>query len=358
MKRLTTSQLIPGMVVAQDVLSIDHQMILNKDTVLTDNMIVKLDMYGILTVYINKAIPLSGGSVPPGELSYSARIKSSEEFKKFKAQYEKEVDSFKIAINEVVERNAALDVTALLKHSLDMLDKADGKIAIFDMLQNMREYDDTTYAHCLNVGLICNIFASWLKLSPEETELVSACGLLHDIGKLLIPLSIINKPGKLTDMEYNEMKKHPHTGYRLLTSKKINEHICNAALMHHERCDGSGYPLGLKRDQIDRFAKIVAIADVYDAMTAARVYRGPMCPFQVIEIFESEGFQKYDVQYIMTFLEHVADTYIRNRCLLSDNRTGDIIFIDRNHLSRPIVQCGTEYVNLAEEPEIFIECLL
>ena len=138
----------------------------------------------------------------------------------------------------------------------------------------------------------------------------------------------------------------------------MNEHICNAALMHHERCDGSGYPLGLRGSQIDAYAKIVAIADVYDAMTAARVYRGPICPFRVIEIFEAEGLQKYDVKYVLCFLENIVNSYIQNRCRLSDGREGEIIFINKLKFSRPVVRCGNEYVDLAENPTLYIESLL
>ena len=92
--------------------------------------------------------------------------------------------------------------------------------------------------------------------------------------------------------------------------------------VHHERSNGSGYPLKLKGNQIDPYARIVAIADVYDAMTAARCYRGPLCPFRVIEMFEAEGFQKYDVSILLPFLENVVNSCLQNRCLLSDGRSG------------------------------------
>ena len=128
----------------------------------------------------------------------------------------------------------------------------------------------------------------------------------------------------------------------------VDEHVRKAAWMHHERMDGTGYPRQLAGKQIDKYARIVAIADVYDAMTAARCYRGPICPFHVIEIFEAEGFQRYDVKYLLTFMENVANTYIRSRCRLSNDREGDIIYINKEKLSRPIVQCGTEYINLAD----------
>ena len=102
----------------------------------------------------------------------------------------------------------------------------------------------------------------------------------------------------------------------------------------------------------------MAIADVYDAMTSSRVYRGPMCPFSVIEIFEEEGFQKYDISYILTFLENIVNTYIPNPCRLSDGREGTIVMINKQRLSRPIVKCGNDYVNLADTTNLRIECLL
>ena len=172
-------------------------------------------------------------------------------------------------------------------------------------------------------------------------ELATACGLFHDIGKMLIPYSIIAKPGRLSEEEFATVKKHPALGYELLQSQDVDVHVKNAALMHHERSDGSGYPSKLKGNQIDPYARMVAIADVYDAMTAARCYRGPLCPFCVIEMFETEGFQKYDVSILLPFLENVT-----------------IIYINKEKLSRPVVQYGEEYINLADQPDLKIEKLL
>lgn len=359
MKRLSILQLVPGMIVAQPVLSYDKQQVLPAGTVLTDKLITKLDLYGIITVYVQDTVPDAENlPIAPREPSYSQRIKSSESFQKFKTGYDLNVDSFRTVVNDVLQRNAPLDVTTLLNDTLSMLSKDRGHLGIMDMLHNMREYDDSTFAHCLNVGLICNVFATWLKFDQAQVELATACGLLHDVGKLLVPHSIITKPGKLSDEEYAEVQKHPLEGYQLLCANKVDEHVRNAALMHHERTDGSGYPMHLSGEQIDKFARIVAIADVYDAMTAARVYRGPQCPFKVIEIFESEGFRKYDVEYLLVFLENVVNSYIQNRCLLSDGTECDIIYINKSHLSKPIVQRGRQYINLAEHKHLSIVELL
>lgn len=358
MRRLSTLQLMPGMKAARDIISYDKGLKVPAGTVLDDKLITRLDLYGILTVYVEEEITAVPSVSAPREPSYSDRVKHSDEFLIFKTQYDDEIETFREVINNVVKKNLKLDIGELLQSSLDMIAGAWGKIGILDMLQNMREYDDSTFAHCLNVGLICNIFAHWLKFDVKQTELTTACGLLHDVGKLLVPHSIITKPGRLSHKEFSEIKKHPVEGYQLLRTQRLDDHICNSALMHHERCDGSGYPFGLKENETDRYARIVAIADVYDAMTAARVYRGPLCPFQVIEVFEKEGLVKYDTEYLLVFLENVVNTYIMNRCRLSDGRVGDIIYINKDKLSRPIVQCGTQYVNLSKTPELTIECLL
>ena len=359
MKKLSTLQLIPGMIVAEDVVSYDHQLILARGTVLTDKIISRLDLYGILTVNVNDYEPAaSSQNIVPKDLSYSERVKQSHAFKAFRKDYEINVESFRTTINKIVEKNIRLDMTALIKHSLNMIASHQGTIGILDMLQNMREYDDSTYDHSMNVALICNILATWLHMSQSDIKLATACGLLHDVGKLMIPHDIITKPAKLTEEEYSEIRKHPVTGYELLLSQDVDEHVRNAALMHHERNDGSGYPLKLKGNQIDLFASIVSIADVYDAMTAARVYRGPLCPFRVIEIFEDEGMQRYNVEVLLTFLENVTNTYLRNRCRISDGREGDIIFINKQKLSRPVVKTGSQYVDLAEQPTLRIECLI
>ena len=128
--------------------------------------------------------------------------------------------------------------------------------------------------------------------------------------------------------------------------------------MHHERCDGSGYPFGIRDSKIDPFAKMVAIVDVYDAMTSARVYRGPMCPFKVIDIFENEGLQKYDTHYIMTFLENIVNTYMLNRVKLNDGRVGDVVFVNRASLARPTIKCAHEFIDLSAEPSLYIEAII
>lgn len=356
MRRITARQLIPGMVVGEDIFSYSNQLLIPKGTVLTDSAITILEMYDIISIRIEDA-PLTktdNGITDP----LSVRMKNRAEYKKFKKKYELEVDYFKQYITRAIEKKQVINIDDLLDRTLELSESLQSTSEVIDILHCMREYDDLTYAHSINVALICNVASKWLDMSDEDVRMATSCGLLHDIGKIQIPKRILNKPSKLTADEFAIIKKHPVTGYQLLHQQSMHVHICNAALMHHERCDGTGYPLGITETQIDRFAKLVAIADVYDAMTAARVYRGPLCPFTVIDLFEKEGLQQYDPRYIMTFLENVVNTYIQNRCRLSNGQEGDIIYINKERLSRPMIQCGEEYINLTTRTDLSIECLL
>ncbi|HKM20921.1 MAG TPA: HD-GYP domain-containing protein [Lachnospiraceae bacterium] len=361
MKRIRTADLTPGMKTAEDVYSYNNQMILPKNTVLTDKMITRLEFYSVLAIKIQENDPFEADAAEVEEdevevtSSYSERVKSSKQFKAFEKKFLNETMSFEKNIRQIVEKNAPIDTNAMYRDVMSLISDNMNSITVFDMLHNMRQYDDFTYMHSINVALICNIFAKWLEFSPEEVETLTLCGLLHDIGKILIPDNIIKKPDRLSPAEYNVIKTHTLQGYNILMEYNINDAIKESALMHHERCDGSGYPLGLGEDRINKYAKIVAIADVYDAMTAARIYRGPLCPFKVISIFETEGLQKYDGKYILTFLEHIATTYMNNRVRLSNGKEGEVVFMNRNSLSKPMIKCGKTFIDLSKEPDIYIE---
>ena len=357
MPKLLIHELIPGMVTAEDVFSFNNQLILPKDMVLTDKAITKMEFYSIMAVNIKESSLHPEVTEPVKEPSYSEKIRSSSEYKRFKKEYEEEMESFKDSVNDLITLNV-MDTETLLKKPEKLLEESDSGIHIFDMLHNMRMYDDPTYAHCMNVALICNVFGSWIKMDEEDIKTLTLCGLLHDIGKIMIPDSIITKPARLTPEEYSVVKTHSLEGYNAIKSLNVDDHIKNAALMHHERCDGSGYPFGLKTNRIDRFARIVSIADVYDAMTSARVYRGPLCPFQVISIFEQEGLQKYDPEYILIFLGYIVNTYMHNRVKLSNGMEGDIVLINKMDLSKPMIKCGSHYIDLSREHGLYVEAIL
>lgn len=360
MKRLSTAELIPGMVTSEDVYTYTNQLLIPRGTVLTDKAITKLEFYSIINVRVEDELSKEYLANPgmPEDVSYAEKIKRSPEFIAFKARFDEEVPKFQNMLDAIALNKKVLNTDELLYFTLNLLKSESGYLSVFDMLHNMRQYDDMTYVHSINVALMCNVFARWLRMTEEETKIATLCGLLHDIGKVAVPQDIIKKPGKLTEGEYTLVKKHTLEGYNALKAQGAPLPIMNAALMHHERCDGSGYPFGIKNSKIDTFAKMVAIVDVYDAMTSARIYRGPMCPFKVVDIIEEECLQKYDTRFIMTFLENIVNTYMLNRVKLNDGRIGDVIFINRSSLARPTIKSGNEFIDLSTEPNLFIEAII
>lgn len=362
MKRVRTQELRPGMKTAEDVFSYNNQMIVPKGATLDDKIITRLEFYSVLAIRIAdeedeaaEAAEASENETVSDDSSYSQKVRASKQFKTFEKNFLESTESFKANLNSLVEDGSEVNTEELFHSIADMITEDMTSVSVFDMLHNMRQYDDFTYMHSMNVSLICNVFARWLNMSQKDVEILTLGGLLHDVGKLKIPDNIIRKPEKLSPAEYNIIKTHSLQGYNILKEKDIDDNIKQCALMHHERCDGSGYPLGLTSEKINPYAKIVAIADVYDAMTAARIYRGPLCPFKVISIFEAEGLQKYDSHYILTFLEHIATTYMNNRVRLNNGMEGDVVFMNKNQYSRPMLQCGDQFIDLTKESDLYIE---
>lgn len=356
--KILISQAVPGMVVAADIFTKDNHLVIAKATTLTDKIITRLEFYSIIELSVYSDTVMKDPDPFDDASTYYEKVKQSEAFQRFHLAYRNTVSEFKITLDNFVKSQKDIETDKLLNEAKEILSQFDSNIELFDMLHCMRQYDDTTYVHSLNVALISNIIGKWLNFSKEDLEVITLCGLLHDVGKLMIPSRIITKPAKLTEEEFTTIKTHTIRGYNLLKSKQIDPRIKHTALMHHERCDGSGYPYGFYSEQIDSFAKLVAIADVYDAMTCARVYRGPLCPFDVVTIFETEGYSKYDPKYIMTFLEGIVQTYIHNTVKLNNNMTGEIIFINKLELSRPVIKAGDEFIDLSKKRDLQITSLV
>lgn len=402
MRRVRVSELVPGLTIAEDVYSFNNQLVVEKDTTLTDDIITRLEYYSVLSIRVKEddfeagttvkesssileGLDLTsifgtsdssqiksaahqevqksetwGFSDTPDNLSYAQRIRATKQFVEFQKSFVENTEALEGYLHDIIQNNS-IDPDAMLQSVSKLITQGTTTIGMFDMLHSMRSYDDLTYVHSMSVSLICNMFGKWLKLDEDELRILTLAGLLHDIGKIKIPENIIKKPSKLTNDEYKQIKQHTVEGYKILRNLPIDSRIKDAALMHHERCDGGGYPLSVTGEKIVDFAKIVAIADVYDAMTAARVYRGPMCPFKVISIFEEEGLQKYDSFYILTFLKNVGQTYINNRVKLNDGREGTVVLIHDDAVSRPLIRFDDNSsvdLKFVSKDQLFIESII
>lgn len=285
----------------------------------------------------------------------SGPARKSRDYRLFNERVIKSAQLLEKSLSEyIVREDEDLNTNKLLKETREIIALSDDPVHTFRMLRRVRRYDDLTYIHSLNVAILCHEFANWMHMPEEEQDILTLAGLLHDVGKMGIPGKIIKKAGLLTDEEYELIKQHPQKGYDFLKKHPLDERIMNAALMHHERCDGSGYPQGLKADEIDDFAKIVAIADYYDALTSARVYRDPHCPFEVFRMLQQER-DKFDSTYLAVFMEGVASFYIGCEVVLSNQKRARMVDTNPTDQSNPIVKMDGLIVNLAMAPDVDVK---
>lgn len=355
---LAVGDLKEGMILAEDVVIFGNKLLLPKGTELTDYLINKLGFYSVQRVKIKESSSEDNDESEDSSVnSYSKRLKRSSEYKAFKEEFFKSIYKFKTDFLEIANNDEKIDSNELVGRVYSVIESSSG-INVFDMLHCMREYDDSTYVHALNTSLICNVFGKWLGMNKKDLDALTLAGLLHDIGKIRVSDSITRKTEELTPSERNLMQAHTIYGYEILKNQDIDERVKAVALMHHERCDGTGYPKAYKSSQINDFAKIVGIASEYDSLTSARAYRDPICPFDVIKQFELEGFQKYDARYILTFLEHISNAFINNTVLLSDGQTAEIVMINKQFLSRPVVKAGNTFIDLSKDTELYIKALV
>ncbi len=363
MRTVNTNELHIGMITAEDILSETGQQIIDKGTVLTKRLIMRLTFYKIPSITVEdeqvEGQVLTAPETKTVNVTYSQKLKSSQEFQSFQIDHSLLLATIKDNLEGFVKNGTPIDTSTLLEQTVKLYDSCSTSLELFDMLHNMRSSNDTVYNHSLNVALISRRLGRWLKLDEATQDTITLAGLLHDIGKLRIPDEILNKPGKYTDEEFELIKNHPKMGYDLIEPLALDGRIKKAALAHHERCDGSGYPMGLSQEYTDDCALLIAIADVYDAMTAARPHRPPLCPFQVISNFEQDGLQKYKPKYILTFLQHMASMYQNNRVLLSDGRSANIVMLNQNCLSKPIIQFDdSSCLDLSMQTELSIQAVL
>lgn len=353
MRQIPITALTPGMVTAEDIVSYDHETIVPKGIILTENIISRLEGYSIYYAQIedNLIVDLSTPMANSALLSQDAAIAHlyndtdplaetsvDRQFQRFSHEFARCAEHYQNNLMKSLYRNEPFRANELLKETMALLHQDKQDVSIFEMLLNMHNSEDSVYNHCIDVALISNVLARWLHFSEADQMMATACGLFHDVGKFMLPAGVLRKPGKLTPDEFEIVKTHTTEGFHLLGRyNSIPEPVKNAALMHHEKCDGSGYPYGLTGDDIDKFSKIVTIADIFDAMTSERVYRAAMCPFSVIKYFEDDGIQKYEIKYILTFLENVSNSYLNHRVTLSNGMEGNVIFINPNNYSQPVI---------------------
>lgn len=350
MKTVARMALKNGMVIGEDVYSYQNTLIYPKDTVVDEYVIARLARHSIMCVSIKEEIDYA--------TTHFEKVRLSKEFQYFESAYNECMPIYRKIMTDFVERGVPVRMSRLMELYVKISSCARNGEQLLDFLYNMLpSEDDMTHAHCLNSALIAGVFGTWLSLSKEDIFLLIQCGFFYDIGKLKLPQELLWKPEKLNDLEFTKLKTHTMLGFDLLKDQNLNEHVIKATLMHHERCDGSGYPSRLRKDQIDIFAKYIAVIDAYEAMTSARTYRQSLNPFQVIANFERDGYVKYDESILRPILSRIASAQLGFTVRLTNDVEAEIIMINEEHLSRPLLKAGDQKIDLAMQPDLDIAAI-
>lgn len=357
---ISLQQIRPGMITADDVLSPSGQLIIPKQTALSPRLISRLKLYNVKKVCVVITDDVAQQLNAAAEKNKPVNPeKNTHQFKVFNRTYQDMANDLEAAFKEVIEKPyETYDPAPIIDQILDLAKTVKNTMHLMNTLQLLREYDDTMYIHSLSVALIAHTIASQQNFTEEDMRnLMFACAF-HDIGKVQIPTDILYKPSRLTDEEYAIVKQHAQKGYDILNKAHFPLDVQMAALLHHERCDGSGYPSAITLEKIPLFARIIAIADVYDAMTARRAYRKEICSFDVIAEFENSGYQKYDVTLLIPFLTSIAQSHLNNQVRLSNSLIGTIVMLNQHKLSKPVVNVDGNFFDLSKQKDVTIVELL
>lgn len=352
-KRMFVSDLIPGLEIGTAVITEDGTVALSEGTILTTSLIERLRQWGILTVHVCRE---SGNLLAFEEAAYADAETSGFTAKRlFAENYEDTV----ISLHKTFEtmrylKEVPVDaMRAMAEETVCALTEAPGALNHLHMMQG---YDDYTYQHSLNVAIITGLLGRWAGYTGTELRTLILAGLMHDIGKAQIPLELLNRPGKLLTSEMELMKRHTTRGYNLIKEHKdVPAGAVYGILQHHERMDGSGYPLGVPGTKIHPYAKIVAVADIYDAMTSERAYQKSSSPFEVVQTLVQQMFNKLDPEICTIFLNNVRDYFVGNVVALSDGRIAEVLYIAQFVGAKPIVRTQEgEFIDLEKRVDIKI----
>lgn len=254
------------------------------------------------------------------------------------------------SFDEIIHKKQTTTIPDLLSHFTELYSSFSCEKDLFDYLNCNIADSDPLYSHSITVALLSRMLGELNHMSQFDLEALTLSALFHDIGKLRVKPEILNKKDSITPQEFRQIQRHTKDGYMMLKTVFTKDlRIASAALMHHERFDGSGYPMGTVAEQINEFARILAITDVYAGMISKRDYRESLCPFEVIRLFEKDGLYKYDSSYVILFLRSMLDTFIGYNVTLNTGETAKIIAINKDYLSKPTVLLNEQTVNLARD---------
>lgn len=342
-KRYSVYDVTPGMEVGDVVLTEDGKVALGEGTVLNFSLIERLKYWGVPSVVIREAVKVT------------TTDHNKQQQKQFADMYQTSLTTVKQAFQNMryFKEVPLQEMVHVVYTAVDPLVETAGVVY---RLHKVPRQDEYTFHHSVNVAVIAGVLGKWLGYDGDDIKEIVLAGLLHDIGKTQVPLSILNKPGKLTDEEMEIMRSHTTAGYNLLKDNSdVPRSVMMAVLQHHERMDGSGYPMKVQGNKIHPFARIIAVADIYDAMTSDKVYHEKASPFTVVEMLVQEMFNKLDPSICTSFLNNVRDYFVGSIVKLSDGQQAEVVYLGQVAASRPIVRTEHgDFIDLEKRKDIGI----
>ena len=332
MRQLSIEELTEGMVLEQDIFGPESVRVplLTKDTVLTRHQIDMLKSQGIVSAYVFDGQEPAQIIVPPPRSILTPQLREG--------ALQNITDLFDFFKQEVRDRHQVLGIIKQMDTLVDQLvhnlqvDK-NAQVHITDL----KSYDEYTYHHSLSVAVLSIAMGQALGLTKRQLHELGKCAMMHDIGKTAIPLEIINKPTLLNKEEFDIIKRHSPEGYQYLNKYNVSDPVLlSAVLFHHEKYDGSGYPYGLKGDKIPLFSRIIAVADVYDALTSHRPYRLPESPSEAVEFIMGNAGLAFDYSIICAMLKKLELYPVGSEVLLSNGQKA--LVLDNKNPLRPMLK--------------------
>lgn len=328
---------------------LDHKglLLIAENTILTQSHIDKLEKFNIELSEVEIELEPLPDSMLPNTQSEMEQMYATALVKKTEERLED--------IAQYVRENGAIPVAELEAQVLPIIQEAASKRNLFQLFTDLKSMADFRYKQSIGVVVISAQLGKWLGLDEEEMSLLATAASLYDIGSVKLPSDLLNKPERFTHTEMEIMKEHTKFGYEMLLESDVDPRVALVAWQHHEREDGSGYPRQLKGDEIDRLSKIIALADVYVAMTSERPHRKALPFYEVIqEIHRQIVRGKFDSAIGLTFLNGLMSAQIGKEVLMSDNRRGKILLVNPNYPTRPFISLDGEYIDLSKDDTLEI----
>jgi putative nucleotidyltransferase with HDIG domain len=287
MRMLLLNQAGAGMKLARDVILDDGRILLLEGFTIKPRYLKKLEAHHIPHIFVeDDHIPLEEISE---EYIYGDAFNNIKD------------------IMECVRSGKKADIECLKETVNTMVQYIINDDTVFMTLTGIRDIDNYTFLHSVDVCIYSIITGKAMNLPDEQIKDLALAAILHDIGKCKVPLSILNKPGKLTKEEFEVMKRHTLSGMEIVSQLPgLNKKIARIVYQHHEKWDGSGYPLGIKGEDTEIESRIVSISDVYDALTADRVYRKRYMPHEAAEYLMSQNESQFEPQLLKCFIDSIA----------------------------------------------------